>query len=321
MKIGFETQNCRNHGDVFYGKLIAQLYGKYGSAFDLVDCSSPGAFEKADLTYDLMVYKYRPAAASATASATRMKSFLIDHGPLHCNRTPLGAAHFETFTSAFAQRYYSGRGFAPLIKGYDTGFFLTDDLPLREPQRDSCLVYMIHWKGSRANSRTERPFSDEDSIAYLNQLAQHFTHVHVSSHVDDSSGNFVSQFRPRLSRSIVAVQNGSDYRELFCNVGAVFFEYSSVFALTLWNPAVPLFQRVPPSPSGPTYRHAKLFHFIMDSVCYPLNAANSNEVPRLLVEDPLSPRRELAKRLIYGENRGGVYERVLAAIDDALGLL
>jgi hypothetical protein len=323
MKIGYEASDCPAHERAYYGGLLERLKEEFGKDFATFDCPDINDLKNFDGKFDLIIVKSRIGADAIIDQCCKSKSFLIDHGPIHCNRTYINwcRSHFEVFSSPTLQREYEATGFRPIIKGYSGGFFLTNSLDALHPDPKACLVYLIPWEGLRANSVTPTPFSEVDTVFFLRGLSPLFDHVHVVNHLCDGRANFAIRHRKHLPQNVRPVANGEDFRNLVCNVGAVIFEYSSVFAIALWNPEVRLFYRRPACPYGPLSPHNQIFHQIMYEACYLIVDDDVSAVKRDLFNDTKKDERVRAKKLIYDENIKDPYEAIINAIYDALALI
>jgi hypothetical protein len=318
--VGFATHCSPRHVRTYYSRLIEYLAQELGEEFEVVKCASDAELAALDGAYKLVIFGTRESAEYMVNHCRSTRSMLVDHGPLHSNRTARCRAHFEVFSSPYLRDFYSAAELAPHVKGWSGGYFLTDHLDSLQPRKGECLVYLIHMNGWRSNSLTHEPFSGEDTIGYLLGLSQLFRTVHVSSHLN-GGGNFVVMNRDELPENVVPVAHGPHFWNLINNVDAVFFEYSSVFAIALWNPEVKLFQRLPQHPCGPVTLHATAFHQIMNAATYPVLDDDLSGISRMMEDDPKREERERAKRLIYDEAISDPYAAILAAVREALATI
>jgi hypothetical protein len=323
MRIGYEAYDCIGHEQTYYGGLVERLKDEFKKDFELFQCRDADALQQLDGKYDLIICKSRLPAQIIADRCHKSKSFVIDHGPIHSNRTYTHwcRAHFEVFSSPTLQRAYESTGFRPLIKGYSGGYFLTNSLDLIHPDPNACLVYLIPWGGLRANSVTDDVFPDTDTVALLRALALLFERVYVTNHVCDAKVNFAIRYEADLPRNVFPVRNGSEFRDLICNVGAVVFEYSSVFAIALWNPKVRLFYRCPTHPYGPAAPHNQIFHYIMGQACYTILNDDLNVIKTSLCADVKKEEREKAKKLIYDDRIEDPFDAIIESLRDALTML
>lgn len=324
MKIGFEISHCRNHIDAFYGQLVEPLKKEFAQNFEVFDSNDMTNIGAFDGCYEIVVVVNRRAANRIVNDCNVTKSFLIDHAPIHSNRARPGGAHFEMFSSPFIKYVYEGTSLRPKIKGYCGGYFLSEFTDTLHPQPTSCLVYLIHWKYRRANSHAETPFTEVETLALLSKLSQIFDKVYVVGHLCDPSGDFFVKYAHLLPVNIEPIQHGQRFQDLVCNVGALVFEYSSVFATSLWNPAIPLFQRVPKYPHGPAALRHRLFHQLMDAASYRIVADDLTELGMIvsgMSSDNKRPLRQQLKNIIYDEGIQSPTKAIIDALYDAMSVL
>ena len=316
-QVGFATFCSPRHIRVFYQRLIEYLAQELGQDFEVATYSGSEPAAEIDGEYSVLLFETRQAADRIVEQCTITRSMLVDHGPIHSNRTAACRAHFEVFSSPYLKSRYAECGLGPTVRGWSGGYFLTDFLDCLSPRRDECLVYLLGMKGWAANSLTEYPFSEEETIEYLRGLAGIFKRVHVVTHLN-SRASFVAVHREALPRNIMLVENGPHFWSLINNVSAVFFEYSSVFAIALWNPGVRLFQRAPKYPCGPIALHATVFHEVMDEVSYRIEDDDLSDVRGLMEDDPKRARRQECKDLIFDPAASDPYAEILKRVREAV---
>lgn len=314
----FSVQYAPNHIQSFYGRLVEYFRQEIGDEFDVIGENDFRCLKELDGLYDIVIFGNRGAAARMTDSCAFTKSLLIDHGPIHTNRAPHGTVDFEIFSSEYLRKVYSANGFAPKIAGWSGGYFLSEHLNAnREIARGTCLVYLLHNTGWKANSLANVPFSDDQTVVYLNGLAAIFGCVYVVSHLNGGD-NFSERYRHVLSSNVVALDHGIPFNNLICGVEAVFIEYSSVLAAALWNPRVKIFVRYPKYPCGPVTLQASFLHWLMDYATYPIREDDLTEVERILREDHLHAERCEVKDMIFDKNIDDSFKSSLDCLLEAL---
>ena len=319
-RVGFAARHAPNHVRAFYARLIEYFAQELGDDFEVIPDEYDGMVPSLDGRYRLVVFGTRGAAAEMVTHCKVTKSLLIDHGPIHTNRAPHSRVHFEVFSSPYLNHRYPKTGMASAIKSWSGGYFLTDHLESGSPRPGECLVYLIHNTGWKANSLTAVPFDDPSTIDCLSGLAERFKIVHVVSHLNGGE-NFAVKYRDALPGNVLAVGHGPQFMSLVNNVEALFFEYSSVIAAALWNPAVKLFYRIPPLPCGPVTLHATFLHELLEFATYPIKNDDLSGVGDCLSLDPKLEARREAKRLVFDESITDPYRAALDCVRDALRIL
>jgi len=316
-EVAFSVKHAPLHVRAFYGRLIEYLSQELDERFAVIDNDDYDEIIDLDGRYKLVLFCTRGAAAQLTKLSSSTKSFLVDHGPIHTNRAPHGTVDFEIFSSEYLRNRYSEEGFKSKVRSWSGGYFITDHLVSNHIKKGECLVYCIHNVGWYANSMVEVPFSDEETITYLNNLSELFNVVHVVSHIN-AGKNFVDKYRSNLLPNVVPVSHGFSFMSLIASVEAVFMEYSSVISCCLWNPYVKIFVRYPKYPLGPITLQARYLHELMNDAAYPIINDSVKEVENYMISDKKSEARHRAKLQIFDDRIDHPYYEVLRRIREAL---
>lgn len=317
--VAFSVKHAPLHVRAFYGRLIEYLRQELGDDMDILDDGDYEELSELDGRYKVVMFCTRGAAIHVSKNCLVTKSFLVDHGPVHTNRAPHGVIDFEVFSSAYLDERYTADGFRAKGRSWSGGYFLTDHLRPGPIRSGECLVYSIHNVGWLANSMSEIPFSDEETLAYLISLSKIFKVVHVVSHIN-AGGNFVDKYRADLPENVLPVAHGFPFMDLIASVEAVFMEYSSVMAACLWNTDVRIFVRYPRHTLGPITLQARYLHELMDAAAYPITGDSVENVIDLIKADPKHGKRVEAKGQIYDPGVTDPYYEVLKCVREAVAI-
>lgn len=318
--IGFAIGHAPNHISGFFGRLIEYLAQELGADFEIVPPNRyTGSIANLDGKYRLVMFGSRRAAAQLSKVAVYTKSFLVDHGILHTNRTPSCRVDFEAFSSPFLMNHYTKSGLNPLVQAWSSRYFLMDDIYNDTFHEDECLVYLTHKRGWKANSVQEIPFERNKTLSFLKQLSHRYSKVYVVDHINLPNKTLNSRCE-LLPSNIIPLQHGINFLEKINTVGSLYFEYSSVFSTALWNPKVKLFERLPQSPMGPTTPQARLLHTLSRIACYQIRNDDLFEAEEYSKKDPKRQNRETIKSMIFDQHPEDSYVRLLDVLLDALRL-
>lgn len=318
--IAFAVRHAPLHIQAFYGRLIEYLCQELGEDIDIIGDGDYENIADLDGMYKIVMFCTRGAATHLSDNCATTRSFLVDHGPIHTNRAPHGHVDFEVFSSEYLRKRLSQEGLGAEVKSWSGGYFLTDHLLSSPIRKGECLVYLIHNTGWLANSMSRIPFTDDQTIGYLDGLSKIFRVVHVVSHINGGI-NFVTRYRQFIPGNVLSVSHGNQYMNLIASVEVVFLEYSSALATTLWNPEVKIFIRNPKFPLGPITLHARYLHELMERVGYPIIEDSLETVDEMLRNDPKHLFRVAAKSEIYDINIDDPYEFILRCVRDAVRIV
>lgn len=320
--IGFAIRHAPNHVRAFYGRLIEFLSQELGPDFEVVSKDQyPDSLAQLDGKYRIVLFAGRKSAAKFSETARVSKSFLVDHGIIHTNRTPSSCpVDFEVFSSPFLLHHYSRVGLEPKVRGWSARYFLSNDTPKMQFRRDDCMVYLTHKRGWQANSEMTAPFGPESNLRFIRSLSEIYSKVYVVGHIN-MGGSVVGGNHGGMPGNVIELGHGRDFMDRVNNVGALFFEYSSVFATALWNPDVMLFQRVPPFPTGAVRPQAVLLHILMEKACYRIEGDDLSQVKAITATDGKAAMRKKVCGMIYAGNPSDSYMDIRNILLEALGLV